>query len=171
MEFSVVLALIAGFVATIVMSMLMAMARGMNMTEMPGMPLFTGSMMSPNPNTARIMGLVIHYLMMGTIVFGLIYAWLFSVLGSGGWLTGGLIGLIHGVAFGLMMPMMAMVHPRVSRQPGTVGAPAVRLDGEGVEISNPGMFGVNWGGMTPAGVVVAHAVYGLVLGLVYSALV
>ncbi len=171
MEFAVVPALIAGLVATIVMSMLMAMARAMNMTEMPGMPLFIGAMMSSNPNTARMMGLVIHYLVMGTIVFGLIYAWLFSLIGSGGWLTGGLIGLAHGVVVGLMMPMMATVHPRVSRQPATVGAPAVQLDGEGVEFSNPGMFGANWGGMTPVGLVAGHVVYGIVLALVYSALV
>lgn len=171
MEFAVVPALIAGLVATIVMSMMMTMARAKNMTEMPGMPLFIGAMMSPQPERARTMGMVIHYLMMGTIIFGLIYAWLFTVIGSGGWLTGGLIGLGHGVVAGLMMPMMAKVHPRVSRQPETVGAPAVQFDEGEVEISDPGMFGANWGGMTPVGLVAGHVVYGVVLALVYSALV
>lgn len=35
----------------------------------------------------------VHYLVMGTLVFGLLYVWLFSLLDSAFWVTGGLIGL------------------------------------------------------------------------------
>jgi hypothetical protein len=40
-----------------------------------------------------------------------------------------------------------------------------------VTISAPALFGTGWGAMTPTGVLVGHAVYGVVLAVVYNLLV
>jgi hypothetical protein len=106
MEFAVWQALVAGFVATVVMTGMISMARAGGMTRMPPFEYITGSMMSEDPRTARLMGLMVHYLIMGTVVFGLIYAWLFTVFGSASWLLGLIIGIVHGAVVGVVMAMM-----------------------------------------------------------------
>lgn len=161
-------ALVGGLVATIVMSALMAASWAMNLTEMPPMPLFVGGMMSEKPGRARAIGLMVHYLVMGTVVFGLIYGWLFALFDSASALTGGLVGLGHGIVVGLMMAMMSSIHPRIADTPGTHETQSPRAP---LRFSDPRVFGVGWGAMTPVGLVVGHFVYGVVLALVYSWLV
>jgi uncharacterized membrane protein YagU involved in acid resistance len=171
MPFQFVPALVAGFVATVVMTLLMKMARQTGMTQMPSFPLMTGSMLSGQRPTAQKWGVLIHYIVMGTVVFGLIYAALFSAFGTASWLAGLVIGVVHGVVVGgIAMPMMGAIHPRL--EPVRVaGGETVREEGGEVHLVEPGFFGNNWGGMTPIGVVMGHAVYGLVLAIVYSLLV
>ena len=175
MEFTVLGALVAGLVATIVMSAMMKMATAAGLTQMPPMPLVTGAMLSGDRNTALKLGSVIHYLLMGTVVFGIVYAGVFATVGNASLLTGALIGLAHGVVVGAMaMPMMPAMHPRMGAvaQPVGVGAAtAAAHDTDEVHLSAPGFFGVRWGAMTPVGLVVGHVVYGLVAALVYQALV
>ena len=42
---------------------------------------------------------------------------------------------------------------------------------EGFQLDPPGIMGVNYGKGTPLGLLMGHAVYGVVVALVYSALV
>lgn len=102
--------------------------------------------------------------MMGTVVFGLVYAGLLSAFGSAAWWVGLVIGLAHGALVGLVfMPMMPAVHPRMASRPAGTSA----VSGGGVQLSHPGVLGSQWGAMTPVGLLMGHAVYGLVLALVY----
>jgi hypothetical protein len=64
------------------MTAMMRMAAGAGMTDMPPMELVMGSMMSGDPDRARPVGTVLHWLMMGTIVFGFGYAGLFTAADS-----------------------------------------------------------------------------------------
>lgn len=130
MVFSVWAALLAGIVATLVMTGLIVMARGMGMTRMPAFELITGSMMSANRGTALVMGAMIHYIVMGTVVFGLIYAALFVAVGTASWLAGLIIGIIHGILVGMMMPMMPSMHPRMQQTPAAVGAAGAGSGGQ-----------------------------------------
>ena len=59
----------------------------------------------------------------------------------------------------MAMPMMGAIHPRM--QPVA----------EGFRLDTPGIMGVNYGKGTPLGLLMGHAVYGVVVALVYSALV
>lgn len=55
---------------------------------------------------------------------------------------------------------------------GLVAAVAMTTDADGeVRLLAPGLFAKNYGVMTPVGLVIGHVVYGLVVALVYSALV
>lgn len=159
-------ALVAGFVATLVMTAMIAMSRAAGMTQMPSFEIMNGSMLSGDEKTARLAGAFIHYVMMGTIVFGLGYAFLYSALDSATWITGLAIGIVHGLVVGILfMPMMPAMHPRMT--PAGADAPSA---GE-VQLTAPGVMGKNWGAMTPAGVLMGHAVYGLMHASLYAALI
>lgn len=165
MEFQLGPALVAGFVATLAMSATISMSRRMGMTQMPAFELITGSMVSGDERSARRIGLFVHYIMMGTILFGIGYAVVFSALDSASAVTGLVIGAIHGVVVGVVfMPMMPMMHPRIG------SSPAGAVPGQ-LHLTAPGIMGKNWGSMTPMGVIAGHIVYGVVAALVYSSLV
>lgn len=123
-EFDIGAALAVWFVATAVMSMMMKMAVTAGMSQMPDMPLIFGSMASGDRSTAMKVGAMMHYVVMGAIVFGIAYGARFSVFDEDGWWLGGLIGLAHGAVVGLVfMPMMPSMHPRMARGRVVVGAP------------------------------------------------
>jgi hypothetical protein len=97
MELSRPAALVAGFVATLVMTtMMMRLANAAGITRMPPMELVTGSMISGDPKSAQRIGFVIHWIMMGTVIFGIGYAAVFLAVGSASGLVGLAIGLVHG---------------------------------------------------------------------------
>jgi hypothetical protein len=173
-ELDVVAALVAGFVATLVMTAMMSMAKAARMTDMPPMPLVMGSMVNGDRRPATVMGAMAHYLVMGTVVFGLAYGLVFAGLDDHSWWIGALVGMAHGLVVGLLfMPMMPAMYPRMTSQFVGVAAPGrgstVGNDDRGeIELLAPGVLGRNWGGMTPAGLLMGHAVYGLVVSLVYG---
>lgn len=173
-EFDVVAALVGGLVATVVMSGMMTMATGAGLTAMPPMPLVVGSMMSGDRRTATGLGALLHYVVMGTVVFGLGYGALFAAFHNDGWWVGALIGLVHGFVVGLVfMPMMPAMHSHMISELVAAGATTlpstVGTDDHGhVQLTAPGVLGRNWGTMTPAGLVMGHVVYGVVLALVYG---
>jgi len=165
-DFTIWAALVAGAVATAVMTIMMKGANEAGMTEMPSFELMTGSMVSGERGKAVAAGTFIHYVMMGTVAFGVAYALIFSLIGEADWWLGAFIGIGHGLVVGLMaMPMMPSMHPRVGDRVAIAG------DRSDVWIDAPGVMGRNWGSATPVGVLAGHAVYGLVHALVYRALV
>lgn len=169
-ELDIVGALIAGFVGTVVMSLLMNGSKAAGMTDMPPMPLVMGSMVSGERKTAMGIGAVLHFIVMGTVVFGLAYAALFTALDDDSWWTGLVIGVVHGLVVGAMaMPMMPRMHPRMDDATGggPAGGNTVVETAGGVRVAAPGLLGRRWGGMTPVGLVMGHAVFGLVVALVY----
>jgi hypothetical protein len=174
-EFDLLAALAGGLVATLVMTAMMQMATRGGMTDMPPMPLVLGSMVSGDRKTATTIGGLLHFVMMGTVVFGIVYGSLFTAFDDDSWWVGLLIGVVHALIVGVMfMPMMPKMHPRMSVQPVGAGTPddgrTVAVDDRGeVTVAAPGVLGKNWGAMTPAGFVMGHAVYGLVLALIYGA--
>jgi uncharacterized membrane protein YagU involved in acid resistance len=132
------------------------------------MPVVMGTMMTGDADRAKKLGVMIHYLVMGTVVFGVIYAVLFRAFDSASWIVGVAIGAAHGFIVGAMaMPMMPALHPRMTAS--AADAPAFEVVDGNVELSEPGFFGVSWGSMTPIGIIMGHAVFGLIAALVYGA--
>ncbi len=136
MEFVLWAALLSGFLATLIMTAMIKMSTAAGMTEMPSFELMTGSMMSGDEKTAKAVGAIVHYVMMGTIVFGLIYAFLFQTFDSASWVTGLVIGILHGLVVGLMfMPMMPSMHPRIGE------AAVIEQQSGEIHLSSPGLMG------------------------------
>ncbi|MDT8304379.1 MAG: hypothetical protein RRC07_00470 [Anaerolineae bacterium] len=136
-------AIIAGLVGTAVMTALMYLGPRMGMPEMDMIGML-GTMVTADEGLAKPIGAVIHF-MMGAI-FAIIYAFVWANLfGAPTWLWGLVFGAIHGVIAIVTMPMMIRMHPR---------PPAMQM--------GPQMM---------MGILMGHLVFGLVVALVYGALV
>jgi len=141
-------AIVAGLAGTVVISLLMAMAPRMGMPKMAIWEMLS-SMFNKDGNTA--LGWIMHF-MMG-VVFAIIYAALWAVgIGSATLLSGVIFGVAHFFVAGLMMGGMPMLHAGIKA--GTVQAP-------GVLMLNSGVMGFMGG-------LIGHAIYGLVVALVYG---
>lgn len=119
---------------------------------MPKMAIWEmlGSMFNKDGNNA--LGWVMHF-MIG-VIFAILYAALWAAgIGSATLLSGVIFGVAHFFVAGLMMGGMPMMHAGIKA--GTVKAP-------GVLMLNSGVMGFMGG-------LIGHAVYGLVVALVYGA--
>ena len=170
--FNLLAALLAGLAGTIAMTAMMRGASAIGVTNMPSMTLIQGTMLTDDVDQANRIGFVTHVVMMGTIVFGIGYAAIFTVVGSASVVTGALIGLGHGIVAGLAMALVGSIHPRM-----TTPANATRSEGDVLTTTGgqtalvePGIFARNYGPMTPVGLVMGHIVFGLVVALVYGAI-
>lgn len=171
MEFNLVIGWVAGLAGAIAMTLLMKMGSSMGMSKMPDMAVIQGAMFTDDERTAKRIGMFTHLGMMGAVVFGTAYAALFAAFGTASWLAGIGIGVVHGLVAGAVgMPMMGSMHPRM-KPAEFLGGATLRSDPSGLRIAEPGFFGRNYGDGTPMGLVMGHAVYGLVVALVYGALV
>jgi len=151
-------ALLWGFVATIVLTTLMAAAHALRMTRM-SIPFLLGTMFTPDRARARLIGFMAH--LMNGWVFALVYALAFESWGRATWWLGAGIGLIHAL-FVLVaaMPLMPGMHPRMASEER--GPEPTR------QLQPPGVLALNYGYRTPVAALVAHLAYGAVLGAFYQ---
>lgn len=127
----------AGFAATVVLSAIMLMKQAMSvMPELDPIRMISGMMGAP-----RAVGWLVH-LAIGTVVWGLLFAWLAPYLPGAMWLRGVIFGV--GAWLTMMIAMMPM--------------------------AGAGPFGLKLGAMAPVATLMLHCVFGAVLGAVYGAL-
>ncbi len=119
------------------------------------LPLILGTMFAADPDRARVAGFVVH-LAFGQ-AFALFYAAGFAALDRSGLWLGALFGAAHAlVALVLFVPLMPGIHPRMASERAGPNSTAV--------LEPPGLLALNYGVATPAVTLVAHVVYGAVLG-------
>jgi len=141
-------AVISGFIATLVFSIVLSMAPKMGLPKMDIVSLL-GSMFGKNN---PMLGWMMH-LMMG-VVFGLIYATLWSLgIGNATWLYGLIFGGVHWLIVGVLMGMIPMMHSGIKS--GAVQAPGMWMTKNG-------------GWMAFIGGLIGHITFGIAFGLVYS---
>lgn len=149
-----------GLLATAALTVVMIAAQMAGLTRLD-LPLVLGSMVTPDPDRARVVGFFIH--LVAGQVFALGYAATFALLGQATWWIGALLGLLHvAVALTVILPLLPGVHPRMASTRAGPESTAV--------LEPPGLLGLNYGVQTPAVAVVAHLVYGAVLGLLLRTL-
>jgi len=146
-----------GFAATILLTTLMAGSQGIGMTRM-NIPYLLGTMFTANRDRAKPLGVAIHLL--NGLVFSLIYVAMFRAWGGATWWKGLVIGLVH-AGFVLTVGMSALpgLHPRMASE--SRGPTVVR------QLEPPGFLALHYGVQTPVSIVLAHLVFGLVLGAFY----
>jgi hypothetical protein len=169
--FSLISSLLAGFLATVMLSLALEVASFRGMTSMPSMPLILGTFVSGDHDLAVAIGSALHFAVIGPVVTGSLYGLLFSFIDATWWLAI-LVGLLHGTVIGVGMGHLSTVHPRIIDVSATVpdgGVAAADLR-DGVVLKDPRVFGVGWGDLTPVVLVGSYACYGLVFALVYSQL-
>lgn len=149
--------LLLGFVSTIILTSIMSGSQGLGMTRM-NIPYMLGTIFTPNRDRAKIIGVLFH--LINGWIFSLIYVSAFQILGFATWWLGGLFGLIHATfVLTVGMPILPGMHPRMASE--QQGPTVVR------QLEPPGFLALNYGIRTPLSVVIAHIVFGMILGGFY----
>jgi uncharacterized membrane protein YagU involved in acid resistance len=136
----------------------MAASQGLRLTRM-SLPYMLGVMFTPNRDRAKLAGFGVH--LVNGWIFSLLYVAIFHAWQGATWWGGAAIGTAH-AAFVLTVGMRLLpeLHPRMaSEQQG----PTVMR-----QLEPPGFLALNYGYQTPISVLVAHLIYGIILGLFYT---
>ncbi len=150
--------LVWGFVATAVLTTLMAGSEGLGITRM-NIPHMLGTMFTPNRDRAKVHGVVLHFL--NGWVFSIVYIVAFHTAHIFTWWFGALLGFLHGAfVVAVALPVMPGVHPRMASE---LRGPTVAR-----QLEPPGFLGLNYGARTPISVLIAHVAFGALLGALYS---
>jgi hypothetical protein len=143
-----------GLGATVALTMMMLLAQLAGLSRMD-LPMMLGTMLSADPDRARVVGFFIHLL--NGQVFALLYTAAFSLLDLAAWWLGAVFGAFHGLAaLMVLVPSLPGVHRRMASERGGPNLDAV--------LEPPGLFALNYGRETPAVTLIAHIIYGAVLG-------
>lgn len=149
--------LLWGFVATVVLTGLMAGSQALGLTRM-NLPYMVGTLFTPGRDRAKLVGFGAH--LVDGWLFSLLYVAAFQSWHAATWWLGALIGLVHGgfvVTAG--MQLLPALHPRMaSEQRG----PTVTR-----QLEPPGFLALHYGTRTPVSVVLSHVVFGAILGAFY----
>jgi hypothetical protein len=146
-----------GFVATIVLTTIMSGAQLFGLSRM-SIPFLLGTMFTPDRPRARVLGSVAH--VVNGWIFAFVYAFAFESWGHATVWHGLAIAFVH-VAFVLIvaMPLLPGMHPRMASEER--GPEPTR------QLQPPGVLALNYGHATPIAAVIAHLVYGAILGGFY----
>jgi hypothetical protein len=150
--------LLAGFVATLVLTTLEAGAQQLRLTRM-SIPYLLGTMVTPSRDRAKILGFLVH--LANGQVFALLYVAIFHAWGAAGAWRGAVIGLAHAaVVLLVVVPLLPTIHPRMAST--QQGPTPVR------QLEPPGPFALYYGFSTPLAIIVAHAIFGATVGGLYQ---
>jgi hypothetical protein len=149
--------LIWGFGATVLLTLMLAASQAMGASRI-SLPFLLGTMITKDRDRARLYGFFVH-LLVGWLS-SLVYVAAFEELGRATWWIGALFGAVHGLfVIVVVLPTMTAVHPRMART--TQGPTVVR------QLEPPGPFGMHYGPRTPIVLMIAHLLFGAVLGGFY----
>jgi hypothetical protein len=147
-----------GLIATGVLTVIMVSAQLAGLTRLD-IPLLLGTLVTPDPDRARLIGSLIHVVIGQCFALG--YAAAFALLDTATWWLGALLGLLHAaVALTVLVPLLAGIHPNIASPRSGPKTVAV--------LEPPGLLALNYGPQTPVVAVVAHLAYGVALGLLLS---
>ena len=150
--------LLWGFVATLILTTIMAGSQGLRLTRM-NLPYMLGAIFTPSRDRAKLIGLGVH--VVNGWLFSLLYVAAFHAWDRATWWAGAAIGLVH-VAFVLTagMRLLPGLHPRMATE--RQGPTVMR------QLEPPGFLALNYGYQTPLSMLIAHLAYGVILGSFYA---
>jgi len=143
-----------GLLATGALTAVMMTAQLAGLTRLD-LPLILGTLVTEDPDRARVAGFFIH-LAVGQ-GFALGYAAVFAAFHRVTWWLGAGLGVLHvAVALLALLPLLPGVHPRMASLRAGPSSTAV--------LEPPGLLALNYGIGTPAVAIIAHVLYGTMLG-------
>jgi hypothetical protein len=149
--------LLWGFVSTVVLTVIIAGSKGLGMTRMD-MSYLLGTIFTPNRDRAKFIGILLHFV--NGWVFSLIYVAAFHAWGMATWWLGAWTGFVHAAfVLAVAMSLLPAIHPRMANE--QYGPTVVR------QLEPPGFLALHYGIRTPISVVLAHVVFGAILGAFY----
>lgn len=142
----------AGFVAIVFAAAFFWLLRSFGVTQFsPTVQLGCLFLRDPRHPATETVGFVLLLLLGSTLVPAL-YAMLFAAASGPSWGLGLLVGAVHGALTVAALPAL-----------GTISA-CIRAG----RMEAPGRFGLDWGRLTPVGIVLGHALYGAVCGAILA---
>ncbi|HLJ73367.1 MAG TPA: hypothetical protein VKU62_02185, partial [Thermoanaerobaculia bacterium] len=149
--------LLWGFAATVVLTTLTIAGQSLGLTRID-IPFIVGTMVTPDRDRAKVIGYGLH--LFNGWIFAIVYALFFENLHAATWWFGALIGAVQGVVVVVVvLPLLPGVHPRMVSD--FRGPEPTRL------LEPPGYLATNYGRATPLVTILAHTIYGIILGLFY----
>lgn len=149
--------LILGFISTLILTSILAGSQGMGMTRM-NIPYMLGTMFTPHRDRAKIIGVFFH--LFNGWFFSLLYVITFEVFQIATFWLGGILGFIHAMFVLLVgIPILPGIHPRMANE--QQGPTVVR------QLEPPGFMALHYGVQTPLSVIIAHIIFGGILGGFY----
>src|SRR5207248_517802 len=149
--------LLWGFASTVVLTSILAGSQGVSMTRM-NIPYLLGTIFTPDRDRAKFIGFFLHFA--NGWIFSLVYVAAFQVFGLAQCWFGALIGIVQAVfVLTMLLPILPALHPRMANE--QYGPTVVR------QLEPPGFLGLHYGIRTPISVLLAHAVFGAILGAFY----
>jgi hypothetical protein len=146
--------LIWGFAATAALSGVMFASQRLGYSRL-SIPFLIGTMFTGDRSSAHALGLLFYLL--GGWLFTFVYYFIFASIGRTGWELGLLLGAAHGaVLLVMLLPLLPQLHPRMASE--------YEGPSRGRRLQPPGFLALNYGYRTPLTTIVAHALYGLILG-------
>ena len=150
--------LLWGFVATVALTTVMAGSQGLGFTRM-NLPYMLGAMFTPSRERAKLIGFGVH--LVNRWIFSLAYVAAFHSWGRATWWAGAAIGLVQAIfVLTVLVSLLPSLHPRMASE--EQGPTVTR------QLEPPGFLALNYGYQTPVSVVLAHLIYGAILGGFYS---
>jgi hypothetical protein len=150
--------LLWGFVSTVVLTLIIAGSQGLGMTRM-NMSYMLGTIFTPNRDRAKLVGILVHFI--NGWAFSLVYVAAFHAWEMATWWLGAITGVVHAAfVLAVAMPALPSMHPRMANE--QYGPTVVR------QLEPPGFLAMHYGIQTPVSLVIAHVVFGAILGGFYS---
>lgn len=147
-----------GLAGAIVVAVIMGASQAFRFSRI-SFPYLLGTLVTGNRDRALALGLLLQILVGWALAF--IYALIFEGLGHAGIGTGALIGLVHALfLLFVVAPWLPAVHPRMASD--YEGPTSRRV------LEPPGFLGLHYGRATPLVTLVAHLLYGMLLGGLYQ---
>jgi hypothetical protein len=146
--------LVWGFIATAAMSAVLFTSQRLGYSRL-SLPFLIGTMFTGERSAANVAGTIFYFL--GGWLFAFIYYFIFASLHHTSWWFGALVGFLHAaVLLVMVLPLLPHMHPRM----------ATEYDGPSYlrRLQPPGFLALNYGYRTPLATVLAHALYGAILG-------
>lgn len=149
-------ALAGGFAGTLVLTTVLRAASELNLTRMD-LPFLLGTALTGDRIRAKALGYAAHFVM--GQVFAVGYYLLFLALDVRSWWLGSIFGLGQGLFAGTVLVniLLPLVHPRMGSPMTDAGSVAL--------LEAPGFMMRNYGVQTPVASLVAHTLYGTIIGL------
>ncbi len=150
--------LLWGFAATFLLTTVILIGQSVGWTRID-VPFIVGTMVTADRDRAKVIGYLLHTI--NGWWFAIVYALFFEQMHRATWWLGLCLGLLQGfVVIVAILPLLPGIHPRMVSD--SRGPEPTRL------LEPPGFLVTNYGRMTPVITVVAHALYGVVLGAGYT---
>jgi hypothetical protein len=148
-------AIVGGLVGTLVLTTVLRATSELGLTRMD-IPFLLGTAVTEDRVRAKAIGYALHFVF--GLLFALVYFAIFLVLDESGVLLGALFGFVHALfaATALVTVLLPVVHPRMGTGFDAAGSAPL--------LEPPGFLLLNYGRQTPLVTIVAHVLYGGIVG-------